>query len=66
LRNITDAETVLTKGATIPKTLASLLKITPEPKAPSKATTKKWIPRKTTLTVEVIKGQKVTKKKFKL
>ena len=66
LRNITDVESVLTKGATIPKTLASLLKITPEPKAPSKTTTKKWRPRNTSLTVEVIKGQKVTKKKFKL
>ena len=66
LRNITDVESVLTKGATISKTLASLLKITPERKAPSKTTTKKWRPRNTSLTVEVIKGQKVTKKKFKL
>ena len=66
LRNITDAETVLTKGATIPKTLSSLLRVNPKPKAPSKKTTKKWIPRNTSLTVEVIKGGKVTKKKFKL
>ena len=66
LRNITDAETVLTKGATIPKTLASLLSVNPKQKAPSKTKTKKWRPRKTTLTVEVIKGQKVSKKKFKL
>jgi pilus assembly protein CpaB len=57
LRNATDSETVLTKGATIPKTLESFT----HPKSTAKS---KWRPR--SMTVEVIKGDKVSKKKVKL
>jgi len=63
LRNITDTGTVLTKGATIPQTLASLRAVDPKPKVSAK--TRKWRPRRATLTVEIIKGNKVSKKKFK-
>ena len=66
LRNITDAESVLTKGATISNTLASLRGVAPKPKEPPKKKTKKWIPREVTTTIEIIKGDKVSKKKFKL
>ena len=57
LRNVTDAETVLTKGATITKTLSSYSY--PKPSAKTK-----WRPRN--VTVEVIKGDKVSKKSLKL
>jgi len=63
LRNITDTGTVLTKGATIPQLLASLRGVDPKPKVSAK--TRKWRPRRATLTVEIIKGNKVSKKKFK-
>ena len=63
LRNMIDGETVLTRGATIPKTLASLRGESPKPKGSPK---KKWRPRKTSTTVEIIKGEKVSKKKFRL
>ena len=63
LRNMTDRETVLTRGATIPQTLASLRGESPKPKSSPK---KKWRPRKTSMTVEIIKGEKVSKKKFRL
>jgi pilus assembly protein CpaB len=64
LRNDVDMETVLTKGATISKTLASLRGADPKVKTPTKVKT--WVPRKRTLTVETIKGDKVGKQKFNL
>ena len=57
LRNITDGETVLTKGATIAKTLASY-------RQPKRTAKTKWRPQSTT--VEVIKGDKVSKKRLKI
>lgn len=62
LRNITDGETVLTRGATISQTLASLSQNS------SKLVTKKstrWAPKES-ITVEVIKGNEVSKKKLNL
>ena len=53
LRNVTDKETVLTNGASISGILASLRP-------------KKKRAVKPTFTVEIIEGDKVTKKKFKL
>jgi len=61
LRNITDTEPVITNGATISQTLASLTR--PEPKHKG---TRKWQPRPSSVTVEVIKGNNLTKKKMKL
>jgi pilus assembly protein CpaB len=66
LRNITDTETVLTKGATISKTLASLRGTNPKPKQGKSSKKKAWRPRNRYVTVEVIKGGKVVKQKFKL
>jgi pilus assembly protein CpaB len=63
LRNVLDTETVFTKGATVPSTLASLRGETPEPAAPLKVK-KKWVPKETILTVETIKGDKIGKQKF--
>jgi len=64
LRNMTDMETVLTKGATVSQTLASLRGVDPKAKTPTKV--KEWTPRKRSLTVETIKGDKVSKQKFNL
>jgi pilus assembly protein CpaB len=64
LRNNMDMDTVLTKGATIAETLASLRGADPKVKTPTKIRT--WVPRKRTLTVETIKGDKVNKQKFKI
>jgi pilus assembly protein CpaB len=61
LRNATDSKTVLTKGATIRKTLASYYGGTIK-----KAVGKKSGVRVRTYVVEVISGDKVTKKKFKV
>ena len=61
LRNITDTEPVLTKGATISETLSSL-----SMKEPKKKTTSKWRPRSNSVTVEVIKGNDLNKQKVKL
>jgi len=61
LRNITDAEPVLTQGTTIPQVLASL-----SMRAPKGKTTKKWQPRPSSVTVEVIKGDNLKKEKVKL
>ena len=61
LRNITDAEPVITNGATISQTLASLTRPKPKHKG-----TRKWRPRPSSVTVEVIKGNNLTKKKMKL
>ena len=61
LRNITDTEPVITNGATISQTLASLTRPKPKHKV-----TRKWRPRPSSVTVEVIKGNNLTKKKMKL
>jgi pilus assembly protein CpaB len=61
LRNITDAKPVLTKGTTISQTLASLSK-----REPKKKTTSMWRPRNSSVTVEVIKGNELKKKKVSL
>ena len=62
LRNMTDTETVLTKGATITSTLASLRGENPKPKTSEPV--KKWVPRERTVKVEVIKGDKVSNQTF--
>jgi pilus assembly protein CpaB len=64
LRNNMDMETVLTKGATVTKTLASLRGADPKVKTPTKVKT--WVPRQRSLTVETIKGDKVGKQKFNM
>ena len=61
LRNISDAEPVLTNGATISQALASLTRRESKHKG-----TRKWRPRPSSVTVEVIKGNNLTKKKMKL
>ena len=61
LRNITDAEPVLTKGTTISQVLASLSMKTPKGKMKTK-----WQPRPSSVTVEVIKGNNLKKEKVKL
>jgi pilus assembly protein CpaB len=61
LRNITDTKPVLTKGATISQTLASLTGREPKHKA-----TRKWRPRPSSVTVEIIKGNTLNKKQMKL
>ena len=61
LRNITDAEPVLTKGTTISQTLASL-----SMKETKQKTTRKWQPRESSVTVEIIKGNDLKKKSLKL
>ena len=61
LRNITDAKPVLTKGATISQTLASLTKREPKHEA-----NRKWRPRPSSVTVEIIKGNTLNKKQMKL
>lgn len=62
LRNITDGETVRTRGATIPQTLASLSQASSKPASKKR---KRWTPKKS-VTVEVIKGNEVSRKKMKL
>ena len=64
LRNNMDMETVLTKGATVSKTLASLRGA--DPKVETKTKVKTWVPRRQSLTVETIKGDKVGQKKFNM
>jgi pilus assembly protein CpaB len=61
LRNITDAKPVLTKGTTISQTLASLTRREAKQKA-----TRKWQPRPSSVTVEIIKGSELKKKSLKL
>jgi pilus assembly protein CpaB len=67
LRNPTDVETVLTTGATIPKTLASFR--LPEKKRPVSSSSKTKKKQKKAddsfLTVHVIKGDAVNKVKFR-
>jgi pilus assembly protein CpaB len=64
LRNTMDMETVLTKGATVTETLASLRGADPKAATPTKV--REWVPRSRSLTVETIKGDKVGKQKFNL
>ena len=61
LRNITDAKPVLTKGTTISQTLASL-----SMKEKKHKVTRKWRPRPSSITVEIIKGNELKKKSLKL
>lgn len=61
LRNITDNKPVITNGATISQTLASLTR--PEPKHKQ---IRKWKPRPRSVTVEIIKGNALKKKSLKL
>lgn len=63
LRNSMDADKILTPGATIPQTLASLRK--PEPEAPKSAGAPRWVPR-THTTVEVIRGSDLAQQKMQL
>jgi pilus assembly protein CpaB len=77
LRNVTDLESVSTKGITIPEILASsrsseLQNPAPLNRAESKKRAdrklpkkKRWVPRRS-ITVEIIKGVKLSKKKFRL
>jgi pilus assembly protein CpaB len=62
LRNITDGETVRTRGATISQTLASLSQTSSKPVSEKR---RRWAPRQS-VTVEVIKGNEVSQKKMKL
>ena len=61
LRNITDAKPVLTKGTNISQTLASLTRKEAKQKA-----TRKWQPRPSSVTVEIIKGNEMKKKNLRL
>ena len=61
LRNVIDTETVLTNGATITKTLASYRYNGAKP-----AAKKKGIKQRPHHTVEIIKGNEVSKKRLKL
>jgi pilus assembly protein CpaB len=60
LRNITDAETVLTKGTTISQVLASLSR-----REAKQTATRKWQPRDSSVTVEIIKGNELKKEKMR-
>lgn len=72
LRNVTDAEKVLTKGANIPQMLASLRKAEPQPQeqrtaaVERPAATKPVQPTRSSHTVQIIKGGKVSKEDFSL
>jgi pilus assembly protein CpaB len=61
LRNITDGQSVLTKGTTISQTLASLTKRETKGKV-----IRKWQPRSNSVTVEIIKGSELKKKSLSL
>jgi pilus assembly protein CpaB len=76
LRSVTDANEIYTEGITIPQLLASYSYAKPDspPEIKSssdiKRTTKKkrirrWVPKRS-VTVEIIKGTEVSKKKFRL
>jgi pilus assembly protein CpaB len=64
LRNMMDSESVLTKGATISQTLASLSPSEKKKRIESKKQGKKWVPRDTSIKVEIIKGDILTIKKL--
>lgn len=69
LRNVTDVETVLTKGATIAETLSSLRHQDRKPKpvvGKGKSKAKTRLVRERTFTVEQIKGDRVNQRKFNL
>ncbi|UCF85079.1 MAG: Flp pilus assembly protein CpaB [Desulfobacteraceae bacterium] len=66
LRNIMDSETVLTRGATISETLSALKPVAKKPVVVKKedgSPKKIWV-RKRSFTVEQIRGDKVSQKKF--
>jgi len=63
LRNSMDSDSILTKGATITQTLASLSPSGPVKKTEPGNKTKKWVPRDTSVKVEIIKGDKFSIKK---
>jgi pilus assembly protein CpaB len=79
LRNVTDSESVSTKGVTIPEILAAsrwsefrspapLSQAGPKKISntkPKRTNKKRWAPRRS-ITVEIIKGIELTKKKFRL
>jgi pilus assembly protein CpaB len=80
LRGVTDSENLLTEGITIPELLASQdwsgqkkiaskntanLNKKVSNKSIKKHSAKRWI-RRGSVTVEIIKGTKINKKKFKL
>jgi pilus assembly protein CpaB len=79
LRNATDSQDITTRGVTIPQLLSSssyyeVSAVDPEKlrskNSPKNETTKiikkrKWVPRRS-ITVEIIKGTKIQKKKFTL
>jgi pilus assembly protein CpaB len=62
LRNVMDSESILTKGATISQTLASLS--SSKPNKPEKKK-RAWVPRDTSIQVEIIKGDQISLKKVK-
>ncbi len=64
LRNVTDAETVLTTGATLPETLASYRPVEPPKKSVSKGRRVAKKVKKSSLTIEVIKA--LDRKEIKL
>ena len=63
LRNITDTEPVITKGTTMSQVLASLTRNEPK-QEPKQKVTRKWQPRPSSVTVEIIKGNGIQKQKF--
>jgi len=63
LRNSMDNDSILTKGATISQTLASLSPSGPIKKTEPRNPKKKWVPRDTSVKVEIIKGDKLSIKK---
>jgi pilus assembly protein CpaB len=70
LRSVLDSETVLTKGVNVPQMLAFLSPSNPPPPPPKQEDKKeapkvvqKWTPRPA-VSVEVIKGNEVSQKKF--
>ena len=76
LRSVIDGDEVYTEGITVPELLASysyakpapapVIKAKPAVKRTSrKKTIRRWIPRRS-VTVEIIKGTEVSKKKFTL
>jgi pilus assembly protein CpaB len=77
LRSVLDSEDILTKGVTVPELLAhqrwpeQQVLTPPKPAEPKKRVSsqpkkkKRWAPRRS-VTVEIIKGTKLSKKKFRL
>jgi pilus assembly protein CpaB len=61
LRSVLDSESVLTRGVNVPQMLASLSPGNPPP--PPSRTPQKWAPRPA-VSVEVIRGNEVSQKKF--